>query len=104
MASRYSTHGSLEATYQPGSRGRVLANRLGMTRVRDIQQAESEVLVSLADALVVELADSHRFTEADLCDFHCRWLGDIYTWAGSYRQVNMTKGGFQFAAAHLVPG
>jgi len=34
---------------------------------------------------------------------HENWLGDIYSWAGSYRQVNMSKGSFLFAAAHLIP-
>ena len=34
---------------------------------------------------------------------HRQWLKEIYSWAGRYRQVNMSKGGFPFAAAHLVP-
>jgi len=28
----------------------------------------------------------------------------IYAWAGEYRQVNLGKDGFMFAAAHLIPG
>jgi hypothetical protein len=31
------------------------------------------------------------------------WLREIYVWAGEYRQVNMTKGEFMFAAANQVP-
>lgn len=34
---------------------------------------------------------------------HRRWLGSIYAWAGAYRQVNVSKGGFPFAAANRVP-
>ena len=34
---------------------------------------------------------------------HRRWLGSIYRWAGDYRQVNLEKGGFPFAAAAQVP-
>lgn len=34
---------------------------------------------------------------------HRRWLGGIYAWAGTYRQVNISKGGFPFAAANRVP-
>lgn len=34
---------------------------------------------------------------------HKRWLGGIYDWAGEYRLVNISKGGFPFAAATLVP-
>jgi cell filamentation protein len=34
---------------------------------------------------------------------HRRWLGGIYAWAGAYRQVNVSKDGFPFAAASRVP-
>lgn len=100
---KYSTLGLPEAEYEPGSRGRVLANKLGIVRVRDIQQAESEALLSLTESLVLELTDSHRAGVDDLRSFHRQWLQDIYPWAGEYRQVNMGKGGFQFAAAHRIP-
>ena len=30
------------------------------------------------------------------------WLGNIYSWAGQYQQVNMEKDGFPFAAARQV--
>lgn len=103
-ATRYSTHGSSESAFQPGSRNRVLANRLGIVGVRDMQQAESTALLALMDALVEEVSDRQRFTARDLCDWHRRWLGGIYPWAGAYRNVNMGKGGFQFASAHLIPG
>lgn len=102
-ADRYSTQGTKAAAFEPGSRGRVLANALGIVRVRDMQQAESDALLDLMDALVDEVTDRHRFTSRDLCTFHRRWLGRIYPWAGDYRQVNMGKGGFQFASAHLIP-
>lgn len=100
---KYSTLGLPEAEYEPGSRGRVLANKLGIVRVRDIRQAESEALLSLTESLVLELTDSQRFSVDDLRSFHRRWLQDIYPWAGEYRQVNMGKGGFQCAAAHWIP-
>jgi cell filamentation protein len=45
----------------------------------------------------------HRFTAHDLRVLHRRWLGEIYPWAGQYRQVNVSKGGFLFAATHLIP-
>ena len=33
---------------------------------------------------------------------HCRWLGNVYEWAGEERSVNMSKGVFQFAAAAQI--
>ncbi len=31
------------------------------------------------------------------------WLGNIYPWAGKYRQVNVAKDDFMFAAANQIP-
>ena len=45
----------------------------------------------------------NRFTAFDIRDIHKRWLGEIYEWAGEYRQVNVSKGEFPFAAAARVP-
>lgn len=101
MTGRYAIDGS-EGAFEPGSHGRVLANRLGINRVRDMQIAETQGLLALTDALLDEVHAEQRFTVADLCTWHRRWLGGIYPWAGEYRQVNMGKGGFQFASAHLV--
>jgi cell filamentation protein len=101
---RYSVAGAAEARFEPGSRGRVLANRLGIVRVRDMQQAESVALLATTDALLDEVAQDQTFTSDDLARWHRRWLGGIYPWAGEWRRVNIGKGGFQFASAHLVPG
>ena len=43
------------------------------------------------------------FTANDIQGMHRKWLGEIYAWAGEYRQVNMGKGSFVFAAATEVP-
>lgn len=102
-AGRYAVDGN-EGAFQPGSRGRVLANQLGITRVGDMQIAETRALLHLTDALLDEVGEAQQFTVPDLYDWHRRWLGHIYPWAGEYRQVNMGKGGFQFASAHLIHG
>lgn len=105
MASRtrYDPTG-VQAATQPGSRGRVLQNLLGITRVADIKEAESQALL-LAQAEAVErYRDDQRFNAADICDMHRLWLGPVYEWAGEYRTVNMGKGGFQFAHAPLIQG
>ncbi len=93
----------MEDQAEPGSRGRVLKNLRGITHKRemDIEEAR-EQLRAMAD--LVRLYDkSHRFTAADLCEMHRIWLGGIYVWAGRYRQVNISKAGFLFAAAGQIP-
>ncbi|MFO1192323.1 MAG: Fic family protein [Rhodoferax sp.] len=93
-----------QAEFEPGSRGRVLRNRLGITRVRDMHEAESQALLIAQDAALDGFGPDHRFTAADVCDLHRLWLGPIYDWAGEYRSVNIGKGGFQFAHAPLIEG
>ena len=102
MMSRYDAAGP-QAEFEPGSRGRVLRNRLGIRRVGDMQQAETDALVAVTHWAVARFDIAHRFTAEDLCELHRQWLGGIYEWAGLYRSVNMAKGGFMFAAAPQVP-
>jgi len=94
----------VEAQFEPGSRGRVLRNRLGITRVRDMNEAESQALLIAQDAALDRYRPDHRFSAFDVCELHRLWLGPIYEWAGEYRSVNIGKGGFQFAHAPLIEG
>jgi cell filamentation protein len=103
MASkRYAATGS-ESEFQPGSRGRVLRNFLGITRAREMEGIESQALnVAQTEALKM-FGPGRRFSPADIRRLHRMWLGEIYPWAGNYRTVNIGKGGFQFAHAPLIP-
>jgi cell filamentation protein len=100
---RYDVSALIEAQFESGSRGRVLRNRLGIRRVRDMHDAESRALLAAQDQLVEAFGVDHRFTARDICAIHRTWLGAIYSWAGEYRAVNISKGDFHFAAAALVP-
>lgn len=99
---RYAAHGA-EAETEPGSRGRVMRNRLGIRSVREMAQRESEALLQTTQQLIDETEQDQRFGEEDICHLHRIWLSGIYQWAGEYRQVNMGKGGFMFAAADQIP-
>ncbi len=93
-----------EAEFESGSRGRVLRNLLGVTRVRDMHLAESQSLELAQEAALDRFDSGHRFTAADIRELHRLWLGPIYSWAGEYRTVNIGKRGFQFAHAPLIAG
>ena len=69
-----------------------------------MDQVELELLEQLTEALIDELATDHVISVSDICEWHRRWLGNVYSWAGQFRSVNLGKGEFQFAAAHLIPG
>lgn len=100
---RYDVSGLPEAQFEPGSNEQVLKNRLGIISKQDMDAAEARALEQAMDMLVRTYDETHRFTATDLCDCHRTWLGDIYEWAGHYRQVNVSKDGFPFAAAMQVP-
>ena len=100
---RYDTSDLIENQYEPGSRGRVLRNRRGIKSKREMDQIEGQSQVRALDRLVRLYDSQHQFTAADICQIHREWLGDIYHWAGHYRQVNLGKDDFTFAAARWIP-
>jgi cell filamentation protein len=55
------------------------------------------------DWAIRRVATDQRLTAADICRWHKQWLGELYPWAGEYRQVNISKGNFVFAMAAQVP-
>lgn len=99
---RYKAQG-VQAQFEPGSRGRLLRNLVNIQSVREMARRESEALLAATERLIDETAVDQGFTAGDICRMHRRWLGEIYPWAGQYRQVNMKKDGFPFAAANQVP-
>lgn len=99
---RYDVSGLSEAQFEPGSNGLVLKNRLGIISSTEMDVAEANALIAAVDHLVRSYDEDHRFTANDICEFHRVWLGGIYAWAGEYRQVNVSKGDFMFAAAGRI--
>ncbi|MBI5560131.1 MAG: Fic family protein [Deltaproteobacteria bacterium] len=96
---RYETSGLTENRFEPGSRGRVLKNLLGIRRKSEMDRVEREFFLRTLYGLTKTCDNNHRFIATDIKHFHNIWLGDIYEWAGKYRRVNISKGDFPFAAA-----
>lgn len=103
MTDRYDTTKLPEDQYEPGSDGTVLRNLLGISSREVMEVNETAELWLTQQELISEITQEHRFTAADLCRIHRRWLGRIYPWAGKYRAVNLSKDGFTFAMARTVP-
>jgi cell filamentation protein len=101
--SRYDTSALEEAQFQPGSRGRVLKNLLGIQSKREMDRAEAREQLRALEDLVKIYSQTHRFTASDIRKIHKIWLGNVYTWAGQYRLINLSKGKFPFAAARHIP-
>jgi cell filamentation protein, protein adenylyltransferase len=90
---RYDVSALPEAQFEPGS-NQVLRNRLGITSRQEMDDAEAKALEKTLESLLRKYSETHRFTAADIRECHYTWLGDIYEWAGQYRQVNLSKDAF----------
>jgi cell filamentation protein len=100
---RYDTSDLPENQFEPGSDGAVLRNLRGITSRHEMELAETRELLRATEEALDTYSLEHRFTAADICALHQNWLGSIYGWAGRYRQVMMSKGGFPFAAPVHIP-
>jgi len=103
MTNRYDTTGNSEGEYEPGSGESVLVNKLGITDLQEMENIEFDCLIEFQLILFKEVSIDHQVTTDDLCEWHRGWLGEIYEWAGNYRTVTMSKGGFPFAAVPQLP-
>lgn len=102
MTDRYDTTANIEAQFEPGSDDRVLTNKLGITDPAEMDDIELDLLIQLYDQIPDWVGKDQRLGVADIRVWHRRWLGNVYSWAGQYRTVNMGKGDFQFAAATQI--
>jgi len=102
-SAEYQPPEGVEAEAEPGSRGRVLRNTLGIQRKREMDGVEAEALDAAQNASTMTLTSQTRFTARLLCQMHKDWLGGIYGWVGQYRTVDVSKGGFTWPPAALVP-
>ena len=100
---RYKTAHLIEDQYEPGPHGRVLKNLLHITRKREMDVIEAERYALVQPKLMGMYTREHHFTAEDICFIHKAWLGEVYAWAGQYRQVNVSKGNFDFTMARYIP-
>ncbi len=100
---RYDVSGLVEAQYEPGSKDTVLRNLLEIIDPDEMDRVEARALAKTTDILIREYDQEHQFCAADICHFHKTWMGEVYEWAGKYRNVNITKNDFTFAMAAQIP-
>ncbi|MEJ6120689.1 Fic family protein [Vibrio sp. 2-Bac 85] len=103
MTRKYEVNSS-EGEFQVGSNSRVLKNLLGINTETEINEVESLLLVQLYQYLFDDSKSQlNSLMIADITEWHRKWLGNIYEWAGTVRTVNMRKGNFDFAGARQIP-
>jgi cell filamentation protein len=89
--------------FEPGSRRKVLQNLLAIRTVAEMEDAELLGYMEAERKLLHHFGPLHRFSVEDINLIHKSFLGRIYPWAGTFRSVNLTKGGFTFATAFAIP-
>ncbi len=99
---RYDVHVGVEGEYEPGSRGRVLRNLMGIKNKREMDKLEADALVEAQEHVLAVFDANSRLTAEKIQGMHETWLGRIYAWAGRYRTVEMAKGEFVWPPAYLV--
>lgn len=103
MKNRYDTSLNVEGQYQPGSNNLVLVNKLQITNTEEMDDTELELLNALYKDVLSKVTHEQKLTVADIFEWHRRWLGNVYDWAGQERSVNMSKGNFHFTVANQIP-
>ena len=89
--------------FEPGSNRKVLKNLLHISNVHEIEDLELVCYMRTESKLVKSYSSDHIFTFLDIQHIPKLFLGTLYSWAGSIRSVNISKGGFTFATALALP-
>lgn len=80
-----------------------LPNLKGLTRTEEIAEAEFEGFLMAEIMLTEQLSSTTRFNCKYIRNIHKLALKELYSFAGKYRTVNMSKGGFLFPSALFIP-
>lgn len=83
--------------------GELLPNRLNLNNREDINKSEFEGFLYAELTLTAELSSRTKFSSKYIQRIHKLALGHLYAFAGKYRTVNMSKGGFLFPLAQFIP-
>lgn len=80
----------------------LLPNLLNLSNLKDIEKSEFEGFLLAELTLTEELSIRTKFNLKYIKRIHKLSLGHLYSFAGKYRMVNMSKGGFLFPTAQFL--
>ena len=79
-----------------------MPNLLGLKSAEEIALSEFEGFLKAEIVLTEDLSTRTKFSASYIQHIHKLALGRLYPFAGKYRDVNLSKGGFPFAAARFL--
>lgn len=86
----------------PNNPEELLPNLLGLKTSGEVALSEFEGFLKTEIILTESLTSRTRFNIAYILKIHKLALGHLYGFAGKLRDVNISKGGFPFAAARFL--
>lgn len=86
----------------PDSQNEVLPNLLGLKSKEEIGLSEFEGFLKAEIIFTENLTTSTKFTTKYIQDLHHTALKHLYSFAGNFRSVNLSKGGFAFPSANFL--
>ena len=99
---RYDTSGNVEDQYVDEAQF-VLVNLLGITDLDTLQLAEEEALAQAYETMLGEIRVDTSMTSELLRHVHKRIFGHLYSWAGCWRTVWISKPGTTWPAPDFLP-
>ncbi len=87
----------------PDDQGEILPNLLGLTKPDEINASEFEGFLKAEIYLTEHLTGRTKFNSAYILKIHKLALSHLYSFAGQLRNINLSKGGFTFAASKFLP-
>lgn len=91
---------SFDRYVYPGTN--ILVNKFGLTDATALESIERTVSAKAIADMKAE-GVTGRFDQPHLQDIHKRIFGDLYDWAGEFRDIQIWKGGTEFAAPEEIP-
>jgi len=98
MASKYKNE--VSSIYINGTD--VPKNKFNLTNSIQIHELESELMKEAYEIFYKELDDNTIFDENYFIQLHKRTFGELYEWAGVYRDFNMSKGQSRFCQGAYI--
>ncbi len=87
----------------PANQNEILPNLLNLKSQEEVGLSEFEGFLKAEIQLTESLTSRTMFTISYILKIHKLSLGHLYSFAGRYRDVNISKGGFPFAASRFLP-
>ncbi len=87
----------------PANQSEILPNLLGLQSIEEIGFSEFEGFLMAEIKLTENLTPRTKFNASYILKMHKLALGHLYAFAGKYREVNISKGGFTFPASRFLP-